>query len=405
MLAVRVVVFVGFLDLFMQFPVVAPYAKSLGSSGALAGFAVAAYSAANLVGNPLAGMAVDRWGRRAPVMLGLIGTSGSLLTYALARSPVHLLVSRLAHGISASVLAPGTFAMIGDRAAPERRSRAMGIGGAIIAAAGMTGPPVAGILRDAASFEAVFVVDAALVFAALLVFWYGTRPAGSPGPAPESARPRRLPLSWGLITRGALRTGYAALLATTVGVGTLVTHLPAVFGEESHSGARTGSAFAVYALVSMIVMARPASRVSERYGLLRAIGIGLALAAVGLLVLGRFGADLGTMAGIGVFGLGFGLVFPTSAALIAKATAPGERGTAFGVFYAVYSVGVVIGSAQSGVVSDVSSRALGAPFLVAALFAIATLLAIMMLGRVEQTADQIPTDQSPRLEGLGGDDR
>ena len=49
--ATRMVVFVAFLDLFMQFPVIAPYARDLGATAALVGVVVALYSATNLVGN------------------------------------------------------------------------------------------------------------------------------------------------------------------------------------------------------------------------------------------------------------------------------------------------------------------------------------------------------------------
>ncbi len=65
--AARFVIFVAFFDLFIQFPIVAPYAGSLGAAPALVGIIVAAYSATNLIGNLIAGLILDRWGRKGPV--------------------------------------------------------------------------------------------------------------------------------------------------------------------------------------------------------------------------------------------------------------------------------------------------------------------------------------------------
>ena len=53
-MAVGAVVLVGFFDTFAQFPVVAPYARSLGAAPDAVGLVVAVYSATNLIGNLLA---------------------------------------------------------------------------------------------------------------------------------------------------------------------------------------------------------------------------------------------------------------------------------------------------------------------------------------------------------------
>ena len=67
-----------------------------------------------------------------------------------------------------------------------------------------------------------------------------------------------------------------------------------------------------------------------------------------------------------LFGLGYGLVFPASAAMATAATGSERRGTAFGIFYAVYSLGVVVGAAGSGRLAELPSDLAGFPFLAAA---------------------------------------
>lgn len=52
-----------------------------------------------------------------------------------------------------------------------------------------------------------------------------------------------------------------------------------------------------------------------------------------------------------LYGLGFGLIFPAANAQVADAARPSERGSAFGIFYAFYSVGVILGAGAAGLVA------------------------------------------------------
>ena len=173
--AARLVVLTAFFDLFVQFPTIAPHARSLGATTILVGVVVAAYSVTNLFGNLGAGFVLDRWGRRRPMILGLAITAIAVVSYAFVNSPEQLLVARAVHGIGAAALTPGAFAILGDRVASDQRGRAMGLAGALIAIPAMIGPPVAGILRDAWGADAVFFVDAAFVAFTLVVFVTVTR--------------------------------------------------------------------------------------------------------------------------------------------------------------------------------------------------------------------------------------
>ena len=124
--AARFVVLAVFLDLFMQFPTIAPYAESLGASAAVAGIAVAAYSFTNLFGNLGAGPLLDRLGRRGPMLVGMAVSAAAVLAYSVVQSPGQLMAARAIHGLGAAVLAPGAFSIIGDSAPDDRRGQAMG---------------------------------------------------------------------------------------------------------------------------------------------------------------------------------------------------------------------------------------------------------------------------------------
>ena len=375
--AARLVVFAAFFDLFVQFPTIAPYAESLGASAALVGLIVAAYSFTNLFGNLGAGYILDRWGRRSPMLLGMAITAIAVFSYSLVQTPEQMMVARAVHGIGAAVLAPGAFSIIGDRTPSDRWGRAMGLTGALIAVAALIGPPAAGILRDIWGANVVFYVDSTFIVITLIAFLLITRDASLMPPAEESAQPASQ--RGGRTRKPALWSAYAAAFAITVGIGVLVTHLPLMLEEQGETAARSGYSFGVYALVAMLVMASPISRAGDRYGRFGPLMLGLIGVAAGLALLGVLEGYGGVVVGMAVFGLGYGLVFPAATALVAGATGADRRGMAFGVFYAVYSFGVVVGASGSGRLAALSDDLVGLPFLVAAAVVLAAvpLVAIM----------------------------
>ncbi|MBI2940896.1 MAG: MFS transporter, partial [Chloroflexi bacterium] len=350
----RLIILVSFLDLFAQFPVVAPYAHDLGASASLIGIIVGAYSATNLIGNMVAGVMLDRWKRKALVLAGLLTTAGALASYPLARTPEHLLTIRIVHGLAAAVLTPGAFAIIGDLAGIDRRARAMGVSGAVITVAAIVGPPVSGIVRDRVGIGGVFLGGAALMCIAATAFGLLARDTRTrtieATPLPTSPTPEHPTASYlALWTRSPLATAYLAALALTVGLGTLVTHLPLTLAARGEPASRIGLAFTVYAIVAMVGMAGPLSQLSDRHGRVGPVAAGLVVIGGGLTLLSLAETAAGIAAGMAVFGFGFGLLFPAATALVTDATARNERGAAFGIFYAVYSLGVVIGSVLSGI--------------------------------------------------------
>ena len=383
--AARLVVFAAFFDLFVQFPTIAPYAESLGASAAFVGVIVAAYSFTNLFGNLGAGYVLDRWGRRSPMLLGMAITVMAVFSYSLVQTPEQMMAARAVHGIGAAVLAPGAFSIIGDRTASDRWGRAMGLTGALIAVAALIGPPAAGILRDIWGANVVFYVDSAFILVTLVAFLLiardGSRSVSEGESDPQDAArddTRRNPALW---------SAYAAAFAITVGIGALVTHLPLMLEEQGETAARSGYSFGIYALVAMLVMASPISRVGDRYGRFGPLTLGLVGIAAGLALLGVLEGYGGVVAGMAVFGLGYGLVFPAATALVASATGADRRGMAFGVFYAVYSLGVVVGASGSGRLASLSDDLVGLPFLVAAAVVAA---AVPIVGIMRYAAGKSP---------------
>jgi MFS family permease len=86
------------------------------------------------------------------------------------------------------------------------------------------------------------------------------------------------------------------------------------------------------------------------------------LIGISLLGLALTTTTAGVYGAMALFGSGFGLLFPAVTSYIADHSSPSERGMAYGVFYAAYSLGVVAGEVGSGQLAEVFGAATVAPF-------------------------------------------
>lgn len=331
-----ILLFFSFFDNFAQMPLVAPYAAALGADPVWIGMIVASYSLTNLLGNLGAGYVLDRWGRKIPLALGMIWAGTSVLLYAVVATPWQLLVVRGLHGLGGAVTVPAIFTMAGDRYSGRGTARSMGRIGAVIGLAAIVGPMYSGIVRERWGYIAVF----AGVFVALLV---GGILAFQRLPETHKAQPaKRLPP---FRVKPPLVIASLGSLVLTATLGALTLLLPLHTEALALPPSRTGAVFSVFAIAAVFVML-----LRREPGPLRlAGGFGAITMALGILALGgTFAVIAGAMV---VYGLGFGLLYPTFNTTVATSYGPEERGRAFGVFYACFSVGIVFAPPLAGIVS------------------------------------------------------
>ncbi|HEU5316680.1 MAG TPA: MFS transporter [Chloroflexota bacterium] len=385
----RLIVFVAFLDLFSQFPVVSPYVRAMGAGPLMIGVSVATYDVANLFGNLVAPFVLARWGRKRPLVGGLLTAAGALVLYGVTTAAAPFALVRGIHGLAQAILSPGAFVLLSESVPARRRAQAMGTAGVFIAIAAVLGPSFAGIAAGRAGPRAVFLAVAVLLALAALVTALRYRADRAPELPAEPAGRVTWGTLWQLAQRPSLIGAYAAALTWTAGIGTLVVHLPLLL----ETPAIRGRAYAVYALVALVMFAGPAPWLANRFGRMRPTSAGLALVGLALLTLGFSSALAPTglpgasnvYSGMALFGLGFGILFPAVTALVADATQPHERGAAYGIFYAAYSLGVAAGEIGSGQLARAFGPESPAPFLAFGAVALVMAPAILLVGRAART--------------------
>src|SRR5215470_5130893 len=120
-----VTAFVDMVGLTMIVPLLPYYATEFGSSAAMVGLLVSAFSIAQLAGAPLWGRFSDRYGRRPAILAGLAITAVAYVIFAFAGSVPALFLSRIVQGAGGGTIGV-VQAYVTDASAPEQRTKSLG---------------------------------------------------------------------------------------------------------------------------------------------------------------------------------------------------------------------------------------------------------------------------------------
>jgi MFS family permease len=301
-------------------------------SAATVGVVLACFGAGSLVSQVIGGYLADRIGRRATLVIGMVGSAGCFMMLASVRHLALIAVAATLTGLLLDVYRPAMSAAVADLVPPQARPRAYAlIYWAInlgVAVAGVLG----GVLADR-SYWLLFTLDAltCVAFAALIARAVPeTRPVSSSGD----------PGSYRQVLRDGIAVGLFAstLLGSLVYMQQVVT-LPLAVRDSGLSASAYGLIYAVNPIT--VIVAQPfVMRLIDRFRVVPTM-------VVSELILGA-GFGLTAFAdSIGVFAvtvliwtigeIGFNAVGP---ALIAEIAPPELRGRYNGL------IGVAFGGAS-----------------------------------------------------------
>lgn len=367
------IIVVAFLDTFIQLPIITPYSLDLGASYLLTGAIVAVYSFTNMIGNIIGGHLIDKWGRKKMLFTGMVSVCIILFLYPLAQTGVQLFMARFFHGLAGGVLIPAAFAYVGDLSSGKTRGKSMAFTGAAIGIAAIVGPAVGGVLAAKASIETVFILVAVLFLIASVIIFFFIKESFVTTERGKFNFNEFIPL----IKHPLIILASLAAFALMVSNGTLAFALPLNVEAMGKATDTTGLLLSTFGIVALIVFLTPINRAFDHFSAIHLIGTGLFLIGIGMVILGISPNFYSNFAAMVIYGLGFAFIFPSMNKVIADASSKVDRGKAYGVFYAFFSLGVVVGSSASGWFANV----LGLPFLMCALVMFIAVAAIVFIQR------------------------
>ena len=337
------IVFTDLVGFGIVIPLLPLYAEHYRPAPWVFGLLMATYSAMQFVFSPILGRLSDRVGRRPVLLISLTGSVVGFVIFALADSLVWLFASRLLAGIAGGNIATAQ-AVIADTTKPEDRARGMGLIGAAFGLGFIAGPALAGLLAPISLAAPGWGAAAcsAVAFAMTLLYLPETRPVGGAAarstPASGAAR---LAFAWRHAELGPLMligfavvTGFAAFEVTFAQFLHDRLALP-------HSG--VSFLFVYVGVLAAVVQGVLVGRATRWLGERRLVIGGLALGAVGLLLLAsahRLGVVLAVLPALS---LGIGMVMPSLSALVSRGADADQQGMALGAFQGISSLARVVG--------------------------------------------------------------
>lgn len=324
---------VGMLFLFTGFYLLLPtlplYIKHLGGSETQVGLAAGAFTLTAVVFRPMVGGLVDRYGRRAFYVWGLIFFVLSMYLYDWVGSILLLLALRILHGASWAFSTTSIGTVITDLIPTSRRGEGMGWYGMAMTVAMAIGPMLGTFIVSGYSFRTLFLVATGLSLIAFILA-YMTR-------APYQAKPSAGRIQ--LVEKSVLPVT-VAIFFLAVAYGGITTFLP-LFAESIR--VNPGTFFLVYAVALTLI--RPfAGKLSDRFGEAAVIIPSLVVTAAALIVLSLSSGLPGLITAAILYGIGFGSAQPALQAATLRIAPENRRGAANASFMTAFDLGIGLGA-------------------------------------------------------------
>jgi MFS family permease len=329
----------------MVFSMLAVYAQTLGAPPSMIGVMMACFGGARLAVSLPAGIASERFGRRAVMLGGLVVlTLGSFAAAATADINL-LLVCLLAQGAGTSAFVTAALAAVADLGTPESRTGDMAayqgaqLGGISI------GPALGGLVVAYGGFTAVFLLQGAIVMLALALLAHDSAiGSAQTSPSPVRARTRA---SFPAGTIGLASVSYGVFFARVAANWVLMP----MFARDNlgMSVAAIGLLLTLGAVANFAVLPLAAG-LSRRLGH-RALVVVANLATIAALILlaNVHWEPVLWLTGV-MLGATSALAAPALSAMTADAAPPGQLGAAMGMMRTLNDLGVISGPILTGIV-------------------------------------------------------
>jgi MFS family permease len=345
-----IVIILAYIDNFSIVTVISPYAQSLGASGILLGMIVAGYSLAEDIFETFVGYITDRIKKlKAVLVAGMITNSLVIILYLYVYSPYSLLLIRLLHGTLGALIGPTTMALARYIPSPFKGlGGRMGLYGFGIMISTSIGFPLGGIVTAYFGRETLFTLIATIIFIG------GLLSITLPSPKIYQENPEKPSIhDWLMRGKQILRDIYIVSgLLTIFGMsfvsGAITTLLPNVSSAYVESGEIALSTYLGLTAIIAMILQIPIGLLADKVNRLKMILIGMLMIIIGLILLTKATSILELGIAAIPYGIGYAILFPTTATLILSRVSRDNTAYASGLYHLMFTEGIVWGAIYSG---------------------------------------------------------
>ncbi|MFC4597060.1 MFS transporter [Cohnella hongkongensis] len=354
--------FVAFFDLHAQYPMLTPFAVSLGAAPSFIGLVMGMYSLTHLPGNLIAGIAVDRRGSRLFISFSLIGAGILLLFQARVTDPWQLLYIRSISGFVLAFLSPACMSLLARLAKNHiQQGKLMAGNGLVHTVASVVSPAAGAFLAASIGFSRSFaLLGWVLLATGILSIWFIKEPAVMPhpvrdepesSPAPRESGPGGKPAA-DVPPGEPAPAGFPwAVFILPIGMacaqGILAFELP-LRGTDAATIMSTGILFSIISLGSLVTLGL---LFLNRYLPYFRTVIGVMLLAVCYYGLAS-NWPVSLLALLFIIGMAKGIIFPAMTSFLLQLSGPSRYGRTFSILSISLSIGSFLGPVAAGAVRE-----------------------------------------------------
>ncbi|MDQ6419831.1 MFS transporter [Paenibacillus sp. LHD-117] len=348
--------FVAFFDLHAQYPILTPFAISIGAAPSFIGLMMGMYSITHLPGNVIAGYGVDRYGSRLFIVFSLLGAGIILLFQAYVTDPWQLLLLRSISGFVLAFLSPACLSLLARLTSDiTEQGKLMAGNGLVHTLASVVSPAAGAYLVAKIGFGTAFTIlgwvligtaICALVFIKEInrklnnsVAASGQNPLVAPsGSKAKTPAAQSVPIPW-LI--------YLLPVALSCAQGILSFELP-LLAKTREAMMTTGLLFSVVSIGALITLSM--LFLNRLPAFQRTLWGALCLALVYFGIATEVPLPLAVM--LLFVGMAKGIILPALSTLLIELSGGTRYGRTFSVLSIAFSVGAFLGPMLAGQLRD-----------------------------------------------------
>jgi len=339
--------FVAFFDLHAQYPMLSPFALSLGATPSFIGLILGVYSITHLPGNIIAGFGVDKYGSKVFIVCSLILAGVVLIIQSYVTNPWQLLIIRSISGFVLAFLSPACHALLAKMARDRiQQGKLMAGNGLVHTIASVMSPAAGTFLVAKLGFSTSFFILGWLLIMTGILAIVGVKEMKDVFIQEKLAREYGVPVQSALPDKGYFHIPwlfYGVPLAIACSQGILYFELP-LMEISKQSIMTSGILFSLVSLGSLVTLSMLfLNRLSSFFRLL--IGtLSLALIFFGMAV------DWKVPLYVTLFLIGMtkGVIFPAMSTFLATITSSGRYGRVFSILSVCSSLGAFFGPILAG---------------------------------------------------------
>lgn len=351
--------FIAFFDLHAQYPVLTPFAISLGATPSFIGLVMGMYSITHLPGNLIAGIGVDRYGSKYFIVGSLILAGIVLIIQSQVTDPWQLLIIRSISGFVLAFLSPACLAMLAKLAKDKiHQGKLMAGNGLVHTLASVISPAAGAVLVAKVGFSTSFTILGWILIITGILSIVGIKEKRIQ--LLSDQKPRRnesAETPW---------LFYMLPVALSCSQGILFFELPLIAAAQQ-SILTSGLLFSVVSLGSLCTLSLLFLNRYSPYIRTAASALGLGIVFFGLAI----NWSIPLIASLFIIGTCKGVLFPAMASLLVSISDASRYGRIFAILSIAFSIGAFIGPVLAGQLRDHTS-----PYFIAF---IGLMIALMLL--------------------------